>query len=237
VVDGRLTVSRPGGLRLTVVAEQADPSPDPPLASSVGHPPPAVEQAPEPVPTAPRTTEAEAPPAISGTLDLSELSVLGAAGRQQARAHLLGELQSLQGPERARARLELARLYLADALGPEARTALELINDQELTASGAALLRTARLALTGAAEALAGRHDPALASLLDHALDADGEIALWRAYVAALAARWPLATQEWQRSGGLPPAYPDPLRRRLGLELAAALVDHGEAGDAHALLR
>ncbi len=240
VAAGRLTVTRPGGLRLSAGAVEHPPAdPDPVADSGRGTLDAAVGadkpddgglQAPvSPVPASP-------PPDRTAALGLEGLSTLGASGRQDARARLLGELRDLPGTRRAEARLDLARLYLADALGPEARTALELIDDGALAAPAAAPARRARLALTGAAEALTGRQDPALASLLDHTLDEDGEIALWRAYAAALAARWRLATQEWRRSGGVPPAYPDPLRRRLGLELAAALLDHGGAGEARALL-
>jgi hypothetical protein len=245
VTDGRLTVTRPGGLRLSTVAtEEAVPVPEPApstvkqqLTAAAPEPDDGHAQAPEAVAATPPAPLKVTEPAVSGALELGGLAALDAAGRQLARARLLDELRGLAGPQRARARLELARLYLADALGPEARTALELIDDRELGTAVAGPMRTARIALTGAAEALAGRPDPALASLLDHALDADAEIALWRAYAAALGARWPLATQEWQRSGGLPQAYPGPLRRRLGLELAATLLDHGDAGEARALLR
>jgi hypothetical protein len=245
VTDGRLTVTRPGGLRLSAVAaEESVPVPEPTPSTVTQQPAAAAPepvdghaQAPEAVAATPPAQLAATEPPLTGALELGGLSALDAAGRQLARARLLDELRRLAGPQRALARLELARLYLADALGPEARTALELIDDRELGTAAAAPMQTARIALTGAAEALAGRPDPALASLLDHALDADEEIALWRAYAAALGARWPLATQEWQRSGGLPQAYPDPLRRRLGLELAATLLDHGDAGEARALLR
>ena len=90
--------------------------------------------------------------------------------------------------------------------------------------------------MTGAAEALAGRGDRALAALLDHGLDEDPEVALWRAFAAAGTGRWQLATQEWQRSDGLLEHYPTPLRRRLGLEMAAAMLDHGDATEARSLL-
>jgi hypothetical protein len=234
VAGGRLTVTRPGGLRLgpaqpgTDVAASAH-------ARSVA-PAAAVRQDPAP----PSGHDAEHPADADGTpiarLGLARLAALDEAARREARAGLLASLRGLAGPPRAQARLELARLYLADALGAEARTALGMIQAGDLAAPAGERLRTARLALTGAAEALAGRHDPALASLLDHALDEDPEVALWRAYAAARAGRWPLATQEWHRSGGLPAAYPDPLQARLGPELAAALVEQGEPGEARTLL-
>ena len=248
VADGRLTITRPGGLRLSM-EDAASPTAKPAVESGQ-----AIESHVEPALTSGRTADVadghersgqeiiEPPPVKStadppaGRLGLARLARLDPAGRQQERRRIMGELRALAGLPRAQARLELARLYLADALGPEARTALELIDDVDLAQPAAGPLRTSRIALTGAAEALAGRHDPALASLLDHTLDEDEEIALWRAYAAARAARWQLATQEWARSSGLPTDYPDPLRRRLGLELAAALLDHGDATEARALV-
>ena len=248
VADGRLTITRPGGLRLSMT-EETPPGGKSAVAS--GH---EVERQVEAVPPSGEIGRhgtgqvhsahqlPASPPVIvaadpaTATLGLARLAALDGVGRQQERRRILGDLPALAGLPRARARLELARLYLADALGPEARTALEMINDADLAVPAGGPLRSSRSALAGAAEALAGRHDPALASLLDHALDHDAEIALWRSYAAARAARWQLATQEWDRSGGLPEDYPDPLRRRLGLELAAALLDHGDAAEARALL-
>ena len=142
----------------------------------------------------------------------------------------------MPGLPRALARLELARLYLADALGPEARTALDLVDIGSLAGPMAGRVETSRTAMTGAAEALTGRSDRALAALLDHRLDEDPEVALWRAFAAAGADRWQLAAQEWQRSEGLLDHYPTPLRRRLGLEMAAAMLDHGDAGEARSVL-
>lgn len=248
ISDGRLTITRPGGLRLSMadavsattkskvnsghaVEQHAHSAAPTDRSDSIGE---HYEPAGHP-PVAPSSVTAAADPS-AGTLGLAGLAERNPVGRQQARRRIVGDLHALAGLPRARARLDLARLYLADALGPEARTALQLIDDADLAEPAAVPLRTSRIALTGAAEALAGRHDPALASLLDHTLDEDAEIALWRAYAAVRAARWQLATQEWDRSGGLPEGYPDPLRRRLGLELATALLDHGEATDARGLL-
>ena len=245
VADGRLVITRPGGLRLSAAAteptaneaagEGNHPLPrdaHPPKEPSVGNIEDTAHAAHGTL--APPTTAVADQPALR--LGLAEFAGLDAVGRQHQRRRIAGDLRSLDGLPRAKARLEIARLYLADALGAEARTALELIDDADLAAPAAGPLRTSRMALTGAAEALAGRHDPALANLLDHALDEDAEIALWRAYAAAQAARWQLLAQEWARSGGLPAGYPDPLRRRLGLELAATLLDHGDATEARALL-
>ncbi|MGD9512286.1 MAG: hypothetical protein AB7X49_27480, partial [Geminicoccaceae bacterium] len=213
VADGRLTITRPGGLRLA----DGPPTPDPP--------------------SEPATPAAGMGTATSDTgLGLAGLAGADPADRQALRQRIVDGLHGLAGLPRAEARLELARLYLADALGPEARTALDLIEARDLAGPAAASQRLSRLALGGAAEALSGRPDPALVKLLDHALDEDPEVALWRAYAAALASRRELADQEWSRSGGLPDGYPDPLRRRLGLELAALLLEGADPAAARALL-
>ena len=224
VADGQLTVSRPGGLRLA-----------PEAPTSAGVPPPELPAPgkPEAIP-APRQEarkNTEPPP-----LGLSMPATSDATEREDERRRIVAGLPVLAGLPRAEARLALARLYLADALGPEARTALELIEPGDIAAPGAKAQRLSSLALSGVAEALAGRADPALGKLLDHALDDDREVALWRAYAAALAARRDLAGQEWARSGGVPDGYPDPLRRRLGLELAAMLLEGADPAAATALL-
>ena len=221
---GRLAITRPGGLRLSTAAALQPPSPA--IAA--------------PTTVAPPATSGEEPsldPALpKAPLGLGALEVSDAPARQQARQRILGQVSSLPGLPRALARLELARLYLADALGPEARTALELVDLGSLVEPAAGRVRMSRNAMTGAAEALAGRGDRALAALLDHVLDEDPEVALWRAFAAAGTGRWQLATQEWQRSDGLLEHYPTPLRRRLGLEMAAAMLDHNDATEARSLL-
>jgi TolA-binding protein len=221
---GRLAITRPGGLRLSTAAALQPPSPA--IAA--------------PTTVAPPATSGEEPsldPALpKAPLGLGALEVSDAPARQQARQRILGQVSSLPGLPRALARLELARLYLADALGPEACTALELVDLGSLVEPAAGRVRMSRNAMTGAAEALAGRGDRALAALLDHVLDEDPEVALWRAFAAAGTGRWQLATQEWQRSDGLLEHYPTPLRRRLGLEMAAAMLDHNDATEARSLL-
>ena len=175
-------------------------------------------------------------PSVTAPVGLASLGPSDGATRQQARHTLLADLPHLSGLPRAVARLDLAKLYLADALGPEARATLELIDTAALGVSGAVGLRDSRAALTGAAEALSGRSDTALATLLDHKLDQDSEVALWRAYAAARSARAELAQQEWTRSKGVLDGYPTPLRRLLGLEMAGVLLDQGDPGAALALI-
>lgn len=226
----RFTLTRRGGLRLSAagVATAADQAP---LSASSPAPQPAADRAAEP-----------AEPAASGTgsppapLGLAALAQTTSATRQRERHDLVASLADLGGTARTLARLQLARLYLADAMGPEAGTALELVPADALAGPSLDQLRQGRAALRGAAAALSGRVDTALAILLDRLLDQDPEVALWRAYAAARAMRSELAAQELQRSNGALDHYPTPLRRVLGLELASTLLDRGEAGPALALL-
>jgi hypothetical protein len=210
---GRLTLTRPGGLRL---------SPGTAMASAAAEPHLGNDQANAGLPTPP--------------IGLAALGATDPATRQRTRLGLLAGMRQLTGLPRAIARLELAKLYLADALGPEARTALELIDTASLAEPAADMLRLSQAAMTGAAAAVAGQDDRALATLLDHRLDQDPEVALWRAYAAARTTRWDLAAQEWARSNELLDGYPAPLRRLLGLEMASAIVEQGDAGAALALI-
>ena len=230
VEHGRLTITRPGGLRLSTAAAELPPAE---AAAPTHVEAPASAERAKPGHVAVASAEPTLP---AVPLGLAALEAGDASSRQQARQRILGEVGSLPGVPRALARLELARLYLADALGPEARTALDLVDIGSLAGPMAGRVETSRTAMTGAAEALTGRSDRALAALLDHRLDEDPEVALWRAFAAAGADRWQLAAQEWQRSEGLLDHYPTPLRRRLGLEMAAAMLDHGDAGEARSVL-
>ena len=214
---GRLILQRPGGLRLSHEATMAGIGS---MAAETGQP-------------AEMAAAAALPPEPIGLVALGRTDP---ATRQRERLDLLAGMRQLAGLPRAIARLELAKLYLADALGPEARTALELIDTSTLAAPAARALGLSKAAMTGAAAAVTGQHDRALAMLLDHSLDQDPEVALWRAYAAARATRWELATQEWARSGALLDGYPEPLRRLLGLEMASAMAEQGDADAALGLI-
>ena len=103
---GRLAITRPGGLRLSTAAAI-----QPTIA---GH-----RRADNGSATGDQQGGAVARSgAAQGTARAGALEVSDAPARQQARQRILGQVGSLPGLPRALARLELARLYLADALGP-----------------------------------------------------------------------------------------------------------------------
>lgn len=221
--EGGFTLTREGGLRLS---GGNDDTPAPP------HAPAAEQLARRPVAAA-SPSPLTGPPALLG---LPTLAGTDPVGRQKARLELAGRLAGMESLPRAAARLDQARLLLADGLGPEARTTLDRLLPDDLPPAAARSVERSRAALAGAAAALEGQPDKALGRLRGPALDDDQEVALWRAYAAARAGRHQFAGQEWQRGSAVLAAYPMPLRLTLGLEIAASLAQHGDARQARDLL-
>ncbi len=126
--------------------------------------------------------------------------------------------------ERERARLDLARFYVANGLGPEALSVLRNIERAEpgvVDRPDYALLR-------GAARVLSNDREGAAADLGRPALADAPEAALWRGAAAATAGDWPVAAREFGRAGDLLYAYPPPLRDRFGLWGAEAWLRRGD---------
>jgi hypothetical protein len=223
------SLTRPGGLRLlpdevreAVVARTG-------VATAAAA---AEDQAGE---AGPGQQPAAAPPAAP--LGLGTLAATTPRDRQAARSELLGRLARLADGPRARARLELARLQLADGLGPEARVTLEQIDTAGLPQAVLDGLQHERDAIAGAAAALAGKHDAALATLQAPTYDGDPEVALWRAFAAAGAGHPGLVAPAWARAGDVLAAYPEPLRGTMGRAIAAGLLEQDKAEEAAALAR
>ena len=156
--------------------------------------------------------------------------------RQRARAGITARLPSLSGLPQTAARLSLARLLLAEGFGQETGVALARIDARGLNATAAAEVREALETLDGAAAALAGRPETALAALRRRDLESDGEAALWRAYAAARANRPELVAADWARGRVLLDSYPVPLRLILGKAVAESLARHGDPREARTLL-
>lgn len=205
--------------------------PDRPMAAApegmAGGPPAASEAMPAAGPAA------EPSPPPEPLIGLVALGETEAGDRQARRREIRARLGHLEGPERLSARLALARLLLADGLGPEAEAVLALDGSGE-PASDA--LQRPRAALGAVAAALAGRPERALAGLLDPALDGDAEAGLWRLHAATRAGRWDRAQGAAPAAAAVLARYPLPLRRLLGPELAAAMIEQGEAGAALAMV-
>ena len=138
------------------------------------------------------------------------------------RQELQGRLGTLRGVQLAQARFELARLFLADGLAAEALAVLDAGAEAD-RAGGDGLLR-------GAAEVLLGRPQRAL-ELLDSA-DGNAEHAVWQAAARADAEDWPAAAERLHHAGDAWAGYRLPLRLALGLRVAAALAQTGQAQEA-----
>jgi hypothetical protein len=241
VDGGRFTLSRPGGLRLSPESGGEPPQARSDLTSDDGFGRDADHRTPVSVPS--EAMQPAAGPAVA-PLESAPASLLGlmalegtdARGRQELRRELLERLPQLSGLPEALARLELARLALADALGPEAQAALTLLKPADLPDPAAEAVQRSRAAMSGAAAVLDGEPEAALAVLSDPGLDGDPEAPLWRVLAAAQAGRWDRAAETWARSGALLYRYPLPLRRSLGPRLATALIDHSQSEEALAVL-
>ena len=147
------------------------------------------------------------------------------------RSTLLQALAEAAPAERDAHRLELARYYLSRGLAAEA---LGVLGSVDAPAGGA--VRLVQRALSGAAELLMGRTDAAAPALGAPHLDADPEVALWRAALAAGGQDWPEAARQLERSEQVLATYPRALRVRLGLAAARAAIETGDAGLAAMLL-
>ena len=127
--------------------------------------------------------------------------------------------------ERPRARLELARWFLARAMAPEARAVLDALGASEHDPAGGH--QRVRERLAGAAALLMEQLDDAATALDDPALDADPEVALWRAALAAAREDWPRGARELERARSVLAGYPPALQLRLGLPAAQAASEAG----------
>ncbi len=152
---------------------------------------------------------------------LSELA--GLDGRERHRLMQALRRTMVQRPPAARtaARLELARLMLAEALGPEAGTQLALLPPEARRQDRARLLALA-------AATLAGDLDRAEALLRDRELADAAEVDLFRVVVATARRQWDAAAKALARAHRTLRAYPVPLQRRLGPAMIAAALQAGD---------
>jgi hypothetical protein len=138
------------------------------------------------------------------------------------RQELQGQLGILRGEQLAQARLELARLFLADALAAEALAVLDAGAEAD-RADSDGLLR-------GAAEVLLGRPQRAL-ELLGSA-GSNAEHAVWQAAARADEEDWPAAAERLHYAGDVWAGYRPPLRLALGLRVTDVLTRTGQAQEA-----
>lgn len=126
--------------------------------------------------------------------------------------------------EKTIARLDLARLMLANGLASEAVAALRVAAADEPGVRGdrrfALLAAGANIAMGRLAEARAALAEPALAN------DAEGE--LWRAYLAALEGHPRRSLEEFRKARPMLEAYPDDIQGRMRLAMAEAALAENE---------
>ena len=192
--------------------------------------PPAGHQ-PGPAPASPAAPSTAVPRA----LDLARFAPATRASLADQRVLLQQRALDATAADRPAARLELARLFLAHGLAAEALGILGIMDRPDDPAADPSL-RLAREGLTGAAQLLMGRLDEAATGLLAPALDADPEVALWRAALAAAHSDWAHAGEELARSDRILDIYPEPLQLHLGLPAARIAIEAGNQDEAARLL-
>jgi hypothetical protein len=166
---------------------------------------------------------------------LFDLAAWG-AGRETYLARRRALQNAIAGaPDNGRTvpRLALARFYFAEGYGPEALGVLDAIERDDAAASS----EPGFFALRGAAAVLAGEREVARRALGQHSLDTEPEAALWRGALAASGAEWPEAARQFAKGLGLLNTYPKPLRNRLALGAAEAMLDAGARDAVQPLLR
>lgn len=92
------------------------------------------------------------------------------------------------------------------------------------------------LALRGAAEALAGKHELALADFKAPDLDKFPEIGFWRAYTLAWLEDWQQAIEAMPKDSAILVGYPQPLLEKLGIKLAEVALRAGDTAKADSIL-
>ncbi|WP_326878733.1 hypothetical protein [Aliidongia sp.] len=148
--------------------------------------------------------------------------------RRQA---LMQTIAGASPEDKNNARIDLARFFFANAMGPEALSVLRAVERDAPAMFDDPNLR----ALRGASEELANQFDTALADLGDPSLDERPDGQLWRAALAADRGLWADALNAYVKSGNVLRNYPEALRNRLSIKLAEALLNAGDRDKAAAL--
>jgi tetratricopeptide (TPR) repeat protein len=133
---------------------------------------------------------------------------------------------------RSEPRLALAHFYFANLFGAEALGVIEAIERDDPALAADPAVR----AMKGAACLMAGERACAAQELGQMALDKEPEAALWRASLSADGANAEQVARDFTTGVSLLPAYPKPLRNRMALQAATALLDTEQPSAARALI-
>lgn len=148
------------------------------------------------------------------------------------RQDLWQELVAAPPGNRGRERLKLARFYLANGWGAEALGLLDLILEEQPDLDR----RAEFLAVRGAARALAGDPDGAIADLSSRSLVGEPDADLWQAAAHAEKGEWDRAATLFARQARLLRDYPEPFFSRLALLAVDAALRQGDLDTAGRLI-
>lgn len=204
--DKTVQITRPGGLKISVPAVEAEVAPGKPSPQS-----------------------AAAGPRFF-TLDRWAMG-----GRDKLRANhtaLITTAGQQEGEERAQTLMKLAQLHLAHGQGAEAQGVLKLAAD---TLPALAETPNYK-ALRGAAAVVAGQYDLAVPFLLSPSLDTLSDIKIWRAAMLAGLGDWAQAGQFLPVMPEMLKGYTQPIKDDLSLTLAEVALRDGAIQQAQMLL-
>lgn len=170
--------------------------------------------------------------AAAGPLDLARFRAAPGRSFWDQRSRLLQAAESAGRQDDAVVEFELARLHIANGLGPEAMSILATLPEPGPLDGPATEWR----ALGGAARFLAGRYMAALDQLGHSALEADGETALWRGATRAALQQWDAALADWQRGEAWLAGYETVNQAALAEQGITLLLQTGRIDQAFALL-
>ncbi len=134
---------------------------------------------------------------------------------------------------RSRFRLDLARFYFANLYTAEAIGVLEAIVKDDAVLGSDITVR----AMLGVCYFVTGDYKSASLQLRMRLLDGQPEVALWRGMLDGTEGNWQEAVSEFVKGISLVPNYPKPMRNRLALGIAEAVVNTDQEQGATPLLR
>lgn len=151
---------------------------------------------------------------------------------KNVRALQLGIAEAKKDDEKNALMMKLALLYFANNFGQETLGMLRLIE----TDSPEMAKNPNFIALRGAASAMAGHYDEAIADLSHPAIQQHGEVNLWVGYAAAATEQWRMANRAFPPDNYLLLQYPENIAAPFTIYMAESALRLGKAERANALL-
>lgn len=151
---------------------------------------------------------------------------------KNVRALQLAIAEAKKDDEKNAQMMKLALLYFANNFGQETLGMLRLIE----TDSPDMAKNPNFIALRGAASAMAGHYDEAIADLSHPAIQQHGEVNLWVGYAAAATEQWRMANRAFPPDNYLLLQYPENIAAPFTIYMAESALRLGKAERATALL-